>query len=74
MRICGVKHSDLEDEMFEWFCHASANNIPVEGPMVKEKANTIALKMGIEFQCSNGWLQSSDRTSHGKPLAEKVQL
>jgi hypothetical protein len=56
MRIHGAKHSDLEDELFEWFCHAHANNIPV-GPMVKEKANEIALKMGIEFQCSNGWLQ-----------------
>jgi hypothetical protein len=25
--------------------------------VVKEKANEIALKMQIEFQCSNGWLQ-----------------
>jgi hypothetical protein len=25
--------------------------------MVKEKANEIALKMEIEFQCSNGWVQ-----------------
>jgi hypothetical protein len=57
MRIHGVKHSDLEDELFEWFCHAHAKNIPVEGPMVKEQANEIALKMGLEFQCSNGWLQ-----------------
>jgi hypothetical protein len=57
MRIHGAKHSDLEDELFKWFCHARAKNIPVEGPMVKEKANEIALKMGIEFQCSNGWLQ-----------------
>jgi hypothetical protein len=30
MRICGAKHSDLEDELFEWFCHAHVNNIPVE--------------------------------------------
>jgi hypothetical protein len=37
------------------FCHAHTNNIPVE--VVKEKANKIALKMGIKFQCSNGWLQ-----------------
>jgi hypothetical protein len=49
MKICGAKHSDLEDELFEWFCHACANNIPVEGPVVEEKANEIAPKMGIEF-------------------------
>jgi hypothetical protein len=53
----GAKHSDLETELFEWFCHAQASNIPIEGPMVKEKANKIALKMGIEFQCLNGWIQ-----------------
>jgi hypothetical protein len=57
MRIRGAKHSNLEDEVFKWFCHVSTNNIPVEGPTVKEKANKIALKMGIEFQRSNGWLQ-----------------
>jgi hypothetical protein len=57
MRICGAKHSDLEDELFEWFCHARTKNIPVEDSMVKEKVNEIALKMLIEFQCSNGWLQ-----------------
>jgi hypothetical protein len=56
MRIRGAKHSDLEDELFGWFCHARAN-ILVEGPMVREKPNEIALKMEIEFQCSNGWLQ-----------------
>jgi hypothetical protein len=54
MRILGAKQSDLKDEVFEWFCHACVNNIPVEGPMVKEKAFKITLKMGIEFQCSNG--------------------
>jgi hypothetical protein len=56
MRIRGAKHSDLEDELFGWFCRARANNIPVEGPMVEEKANEIALKMGIEFHCSNACL------------------
>jgi hypothetical protein len=34
MRIRGAKNSNLEDELFEWFCHAHTNNIPVEGPMV----------------------------------------
>jgi hypothetical protein len=76
MRIHTVKQSNLEDELFEWFCHARTYNIPVEGPMVKEKANEIVLKMEIEIQCLNDWLQrfSSDRTSHGKPLVEKIQL
>jgi hypothetical protein len=33
----------------------------MEGPTIKEKANEIALKLGIEFQCSNGWLQRFKR-------------
>jgi hypothetical protein len=57
MRIRGAEHSNLEDELFEWFCYASANNIPVECLVVKGKANEISLKIGIEFQCLNGWLQ-----------------
>jgi hypothetical protein len=57
MRICGAKHSDLEDELFEWFCDACTNIIPVEGSIVQEWANKIALKMGIEIQYLNGWLQ-----------------
>jgi hypothetical protein len=43
MRILSAKHSNLEDELFEWLCHACASNIPVEDPMFKEKANKIAL-------------------------------
>jgi hypothetical protein len=57
MRIHGAKHNDLQDELFKRFCHAHANNTPVEDTMVKEKTNETALKMGIKFRCSNGWHQ-----------------
>lgn len=56
-RIRTAKHVDVERELFDWFCQARANNIPLSGPFVKEKAKYIALKMGIDFECSNGWLQ-----------------
>jgi hypothetical protein len=49
--------ANFENDLLEWFCHARVNNILVEGPMVKEKTNEIALKMEIKFQCPNGWLQ-----------------
>jgi hypothetical protein len=76
MRICGVKHNDLEDKLFEWFCHAQANSIPVEGPMVKEKASEIALRCESNFsvQMAGFSNSSSDTTLHGKPLVEKVQV
>jgi hypothetical protein len=29
----------------------------MEGPTIEEKDNEIAMKLGIEFHCSNSWLQ-----------------
>jgi hypothetical protein len=58
MRICGAKHGTMEDELFEWFCRAQKNRLAVDGQAVKGKADEIALKMGINFKCSNGWLLS----------------
>jgi hypothetical protein len=39
------------------FYSSQVNSIVVDGPIVKENAVKIALKMGIEFKCSNEWLQ-----------------
>jgi hypothetical protein len=39
------------------FCHAQKNRLPVDGQMVKVKADEIALKTGINFEHSNRWLQ-----------------
>jgi hypothetical protein len=61
MKICGAKHSNVEDELFEWFCHARANNISLESPLAKEKANKIALNMGIEFHFE--WLASTSQAA-----------
>lgn len=55
-RIQGAKRSDLETELFEWFCDMRANNIPISRLLIKEKADNIELKLGITFQCSNAWL------------------
>jgi hypothetical protein len=51
MRIRDAKHGNMEEELFEWFCHARKNRLAVGGQTVKGKADEIALK------CSNGWLQ-----------------
>jgi hypothetical protein len=47
----------MEHELFEWLCHARKNRLAVDGQTVKGKADEIALKMGINFKCSNIWLQ-----------------
>jgi hypothetical protein len=54
MRIQGVKYGDFEYELFEWLCRAEVNNIPVEGPTVKENMNKTMFKMGTELQHSSG--------------------
>jgi predicted 3-demethylubiquinone-9 3-methyltransferase (glyoxalase superfamily) len=61
VRIHGSKHDDMENELLEWFCHAQANSVAVDDQTVKARADEIALKMGTDFKCSNGWLQSKDR-------------
>ena len=32
-----------------------AKNVPLSGPMIKEKANKLACEMGIDFVATNGW-------------------
>lgn len=47
----------MEDALLIWFKQARALNIPVSGPILKEKAKKLALVLGyVEFQCSDGWL------------------
>jgi hypothetical protein len=51
MRIHGAEHVAMENELLKWFCHNEENNIPVDGPTVKEGANEITLKVDTEFKC-----------------------
>ena len=57
MRIHGAEHVAMENELLKWFCHNEVNNIPVDGPTVKEGANEITLKVDTEFKCFTVWLQ-----------------
>lgn len=51
------KFETLEQALITWFTQARGQGIPVDGPIVKEKAREIALRMGIQnFTASNGWL------------------
>jgi len=62
----------MVDELFKWFCHNEANNIPVNGPTVKGGISEFALIVDMNlnaslygFNCSQ-----SDRIYHGNPWAE----
>ena len=57
-RIKASEFPDLEEALIQWLRDARAKNIPVHGPLVKEKANQLAEKLGhTSFGCSEGWLQ-----------------
>lgn len=57
MIMHGARHSNLKGEHFYWFCHAqSNNNIPVEGPMVREKTNEITWRWESDISV---WIASA---------------
>ena len=50
--------SDIDSITFEWFCTMRTKDIPVSGPLLKEKARENAESLKVEnFKASNGWLE-----------------
>lgn len=51
-------HPALEEALQLWLKGVLAKNLPVSGDLLKEKAESFALKMGIEeFKFTDGWLR-----------------
>ncbi|NXU54389.1 TIGD4 protein, partial [Turnix velox] len=56
-RLRTAFYSDLEEALVKWYRMAQCLNVPVNGPMLRLKANDFAQKLGhTDFKCSNGWL------------------
>ncbi|NXX46091.1 TIGD4 protein, partial [Tricholaema leucomelas] len=56
-RLRTAFHTDLEEALVKWYRIAQCLNVPVNGPMLRLKANDFAQKLGhSDFKCSNGWL------------------
>lgn len=52
------EHKVIEDALLTWFKHQRANNVPISGPIVQQKANDFARLAGKEnFECSSSWVQ-----------------
>ncbi|KAL1445199.1 hypothetical protein MTO96_029304 [Rhipicephalus appendiculatus] len=51
------KYAAMEKALVEWLRQARSSGIAVDGAILKEKAEIIALRCGIDdFKASNGWL------------------
>ncbi|NXM72833.1 TIGD4 protein, partial [Serilophus lunatus] len=56
-RLRTAFHADLEEALMKWCRIAQCLKVPVNGPMLRLKANDFAQKLGhSDFKCSNGWL------------------
>jgi hypothetical protein len=52
------EYPDLEECLMAWFTQSRQNNIPISGPILKEKSKLFATNLGItNFQASEGWLE-----------------
>lgn len=51
---------DVEAVMYEWFVDVRPRNVPVPGPMIKQKAKDLAFLLGRkESRGGSGWIQQS---------------
>jgi len=56
---------EVNSKTYDWFCEARAKNCPVSGPLIQEKAKSIAENLKFDtFTASNGWLESFQKR-HG---------
>lgn len=60
LKRCWLRDSsclDIEEALMRWLKNARAKNLPVNEPLLTEKAQSFATQMGHDsFVCSNGWL------------------
>ena len=60
-RLRTGKYSVIEDALLMWFKQARAQNAPISGPLLMEKASTLSNEMRLEFNPNPGWLERFKR-------------
>ena len=48
---------DVQKAMLTWFRQARSENIPINGPLLLEKAHSIAMQLGSDFVPNAYWLE-----------------
>lgn len=53
---------DIENCLLEWIKQTLNKNIPIDGPLLKQKSKDFATRLGYQnFSASNGWLEGFKR-------------
>ena len=56
-RMRKAKFEDVDAAVFKWFQDVRGKNVPLTGPLIREKALKFAEMLEVEnFQASVGWL------------------
>ncbi|KAH8022347.1 hypothetical protein HPB51_023400 [Rhipicephalus microplus] len=64
-RLREAAYPDLENAVLLWLKRARSSNLPINGPILREKAEELSLRLGIDdFKCSDGWI-SRFKERHG---------
>ena len=70
---------DVQKAMLTWFRQARSENIPINGPLLLEKAHSIAIQLGSDFVPNASWLERVKKREnisfnklHGAKKAAKI--
>ena len=64
-RLRGGKNGQVEEALLLWIREARSENVPLDGPIIKDKALEFANHFGqVNFKGSNGWL-ANFKKRHG---------
>ena len=56
-KMRGCDYEQVDKAVFKWFSLQTSQNVPIDGPILKEKALQFAKKFNIPtFEASDGWL------------------
>ncbi|XP_069365886.1 tigger transposable element-derived protein 4-like [Maniola hyperantus] len=50
------KHTEIDTALFKWYTYQRMNNVPINGPILQQKANDFARRLGEDFVCSSSWI------------------
>ncbi|UYV63340.1 TIGD4 [Cordylochernes scorpioides] len=57
-RARGSTYADVDEALLQWFKQARSAALPVNGPLLSEKAKTLDLEFGLkDFTGSGGWIE-----------------